>query len=49
MERLVFRHLGKFALRDECPERADRGIGGPLAVIWLGAQATRSAVPFATD
>ena len=39
MERLVFRHLGKFAFRDECPGSADRGIGGRLAAIGLGAKA----------
>lgn len=44
MERFVFRHLGKFEFRDECPERADRGIGGPFAVIWSGAKATRSTL-----
>ena len=39
MERPVFCHFGKFAFRDECPGRADRGIGGRLQAIWLGAKA----------
>jgi hypothetical protein len=30
MERLVFCHSGKFALRDECSGRAIRGIDGRL-------------------
>ena len=30
MERLVFGHFGKFAFRDKCSGRADRGIGGRL-------------------
>ena len=47
MEWLLFRHLGKFAFRDECLGRADRRIGGRLRLFGRVRKLTRSAVALA--
>ena len=47
MEWLLFRHLGKFAFRDECLGRAVRRNGGRLRQFGWVRKLTRSAVALA--